>query len=128
VGEWLRTRYGVPPEESWQSGYRHLLLGDGKGSDEAGYDFQIVTGDRTFLFEVKSSIGDAREFTLAESEVRRAQDLAADEEYMILFVEHVLDRDLRRVIALPNPYAPRGLRHYALLGTAARLRFELAGS
>lgn len=126
VGQWLRQQFGVSPEESWQSGYRFEVLGDGIGSDGHGYDFQVVTGQRTMLFEVKSSTGGSCEFTLGESEVRRAQSLALDEEYIVLFVPHVLDSARRRVVRLPNPFAYGGLRRYRLAGSAMRLQFQLA--
>lgn len=126
VGEWLRQQFGVAPEDSWQSGYRYELLGDGIGSDGHGYDFRIVTGERTLLIEVKSSTGTAFEFTLTESEVRRAQSLASDEDYWVVFVPHVLDPARRRIIPLPNPFGHGGLRRYRLAGSAMRLQFELA--
>jgi hypothetical protein len=126
VGEWIRQTFGVPPEDSWQSGYRLELLGDGIGSDDLGYDFIVVTDERTLLFEVKASTGDAYEFTLGESEVRCAQSLEPDEEYAVLFVPHVFEPSLRRIVTLPNPFQHGGLRRYRLAGSAMRLQFQLA--
>jgi hypothetical protein len=82
------------------SGYRNLLLGDGQGDDSLGYDFRIVSSERTRLFEVKATVDDHTEFTLGETEVRRAQNLQPDEEYLIIFVAHVLDSTRRRIIPL----------------------------
>lgn len=125
VGEWLRSQFGVPPEDTWVSGYRAEVLADGKGNDTLGYDFRVVTADRTWLFEVKSTTGDKAEFAFGESEVSRAGELADDEVYVIVFVTHVLDPARRRLYPLPNPLAPGGLRHYGVPGRALRLKFNL---
>jgi len=124
AGEWLRQQYGIPPEESWVSGYRNDLLGDNRGDDSLGYDFKIVTSDRVRLLEVKATVGEHPEFTLGETEVRRAQNLAPDEEYIILFVTHVLDTNQRRITVLPNPLDHGGLNHYHVIGRAIRLQFN----
>ena len=123
AGEWLRHHFGVPPENSWVSGYRDLLLGDGQGDDSLGYDFRIITGERTRLFEVKATAGDNTEFTLGETEVRRAQDLQPEEEYLIIFITHVLDSQRRRITPLPNPFASGGLSRYRFAGHSIRLQF-----
>ncbi len=125
VGEWLRHHFGIPPEDSWVSGNRNLLLNDGKGDDSLGYDFRITRPDRTRLFEVKAATDDHTEFIVGETEVRRAQNLQPDEEYTIIFVTHVLDSTHRRIIPLPNPLAPGGLNHYQVAGRSIRLRFQL---
>jgi hypothetical protein len=126
VGEWLRHQFGVAPEESWVSGYRNLILGDGQGNDSLGYDFRIISDERTRLFEVKATVDDYPEFTLGETEVRRAQNLQPDENYMIIFVTHVLDSTRRGFTPLPNPLAPGGLRHYRVAGRSIRLQFDLS--
>jgi hypothetical protein len=125
AGEWLRHHFGVPPEDSWASGYRDLLIGDGRGDDRLGYDFRVITTERTRLFEVKATTTSITEFTLGETEVLRAQDLRPDEEYLILFITHVLDSQRRRIISLPNPFAPEGLGRYRFAGHSVRLQFEL---
>ncbi|MGN9805590.1 sacsin N-terminal ATP-binding-like domain-containing protein [Micromonospora sp. L32] len=124
AGEWLRHQFGIPPEDSWMSGYRNLLLGDGKGDDSLGYDFRIMTRERIRLFEVKATVNDHPEFTLGETEVCRAQNLGPDEEYLILFIVNVLESARRRIILLPNPLAPGGLRRYRVAGRSIRLQFD----
>ncbi|MET7397134.1 DUF3883 domain-containing protein [Dactylosporangium sp. NPDC005572] len=125
AGEWLRRQYGIAPEDSWVSSYRKDILGDSRGDDSLGYDFRIVTADRVRLFEVKTTTGEHLEFTLGETEVRRAQNLASEEEYAILFITHVLNAGQRRIILLPNPLGHGGLGHYRVVGRAIRLQFEL---
>lgn len=126
ASEWLRHHFGVPPEDSWVSGYRELLIGDGQGDDTLGYDFRVTTPERTRLVEVKATTTDINEFTLGETEVRRAQDLRPDEEYLILFITRVLDSQHRRIIPLPNPFAPGGLSRYHFAGHSVRLQFQLS--
>ena len=125
VGEWLRTQFGLPPEDTWVSGYRAEILADGKGSDSLGYDFIVKTHDRTWLFEVKATTEETPEFALGESEVRRARDVSSDEEYVIVFVTHVLSPEKRRIHPLPNPLGPGGLQYYRVAGRALRLQFDL---
>ncbi|WP_461036110.1 sacsin N-terminal ATP-binding-like domain-containing protein [Streptomyces mayteni] len=125
VAAWLERQYGVPREESWKSGLRQHVLADGTGDDSLGYDFLVHDGDRTFLYEVKASTKNRREFELGESEVERASHLRPDEIYTIVYVSHVLDRTHRRITPLPNPFSAPGLGGYRLVGTAMRLRFEL---
>jgi hypothetical protein len=67
VGEWIRHRFGVPPEDSWMSGYRLDQLADGIGSDGLGYDFRVLTDERTLLFESRRRAGK----TPSSSSVRR---------------------------------------------------------
>jgi hypothetical protein len=125
VGEWLRSQFGLPPEDTWVSGHRAEMLADGKGSDSLGCDFIVKTPDRTWLFEVKATTDETPEFALGESEVRRARDIGADEEYVIVFVTHVLSPEKRRIHPLPNPLGPGGLQYYRVAGRALRLQFEL---
>ena len=125
VGEWLRHQFGVSPEDTWVSGYRRDVLADGKGDDALGYDFKVVTPDRTWLFEVKATTDEEQQFAFSESEVQRAGDLAPNEEYIVVFVTNVLDPERRRVHPLPNPLGPGGLRYYRVVGRALRLLFDL---
>lgn len=125
VGRWIEHHFGQSMTETWQSSYRTLVLGDGKGSDSYGYDFRVVTPDKTLLIEVKASLSDDSQFQLGESEVRRAQDLQPGEEYRIVFVPFAGEPTLARLIPLPNPFAAGGLQRYRVLGRALRLRFAL---
>ncbi|MFD1145512.1 sacsin N-terminal ATP-binding-like domain-containing protein [Saccharothrix hoggarensis] len=123
VGEWLRRKYELPPEDTWCSGYRSDHLADGKGDDRLGYDFLVKTNDKTILYEVKSTVDDLPQFALGESEVRRANDLAENEEYRIVFVTHVLDQAKIRLRVLPNPFSPGGMATYHVVGRSFRLGF-----
>ncbi|MDI1463380.1 DUF3883 domain-containing protein [Catellatospora sp. KI3] len=125
AGQWLQHQFGVPPHDSWVSGNRNQVLGDGQGNDALGYDFHINASDRTLLFEVKATTGDQPQFVLGESEVRRAQNLAPGEEYVIVFISHVLDSGRRRIIPLPNPMGAGGLGYYRVVGSSLRLQFTL---
>ena len=113
------------PEDTWVSGYRTEIIGDGKGNDSLGYDFIIETSERTLLFEVKATTEGIPEFSLGESEVRRASDLGPGEEYVIVFVTHVLSPEKTRIYPLLNPLAPGGLKSYRVAGSSLRLRFVL---
>jgi uncharacterized protein DUF3883 len=123
VGEWLRATFNLPPEDTWCSGYRADHLADGKGDDARGYDFLVRTQDKTLLYEVKATVDDTPQFTLGESEVRRANDLADDEEYRIVFVTHVLNPAKVRLRVLLNPFAAGGLASYQVVGRSIHLRF-----
>ena len=125
VGEWLRARFDVAPEDCWVSGYRNKYLGDGKGDDGLGCDYRLVTEGKTLYIEVKATTGDDPQFQLEESEVRLAQSLELGEEFVVVFVTHVLDSSRRHFNPLPNPFAPGGLQHYRVAGKALRLRFKL---
>lgn len=124
VGAWLERETGLAPEVTWRSGYRNDVLADGLGDDSLGYDFLVERGTSVVLVEAKSTTGDALEFMLAESEVRRAQDLAPGEEYLIVLVTHVLDPALRDAVILPNPFGRGGLKQYRVAGRSMRLQFQ----
>lgn len=126
VGEWLRQTFGLPPEDTWVSGYRNEILGDGKGSDSFGYDFEAVTPTGTLLIEVKATTGPDAQFSLQESEVRRAQALEPDETYIVVMVNYALDPARRTATPLPNPLGRAGLTHFRVLGSALRLQFQRA--
>ncbi|KQY21207.1 hypothetical protein ASD16_17930 [Cellulomonas sp. Root485] len=127
VGEWIREQFSRPPEDTWVSGYRKTVFGDDNGDDSLGYDFRVKLPDGTLLFEVKSSVADDGVIHLAESEVRRAQDLLPGEEYSIIYVSHVTEPARMRIHRLPNPFSPGGLMRYRVVGEAVSLKFELAG-
>ncbi|MER7755237.1 DUF3883 domain-containing protein [Kitasatospora sp. NPDC097643] len=127
VGAWLERHFGVPPEESWKSEMRRHVLADGLGNDSLGYDFLIRDGERTLLFEVKSSTGADGDIHLGDTETRaaRASQLEPDVEYRIVYVSHVNDHERRRITPLPNPFSESGLTVYQIVSTAMRLRFVL---
>ncbi|OEJ58760.1 hypothetical protein BGM19_12905 [Streptomyces agglomeratus] len=125
VGAWLRERFGVPEETSWKSGLRSHVIAGGQGDDRLGYDFRIHDGERTYLYEVKASVGSSGEIILGDSEVERASHLGPDETYIIVYVSDVLDRTRRRITPLPNPFGAPGLAGYELVSTRMRLRFTL---
>ncbi|MGW3231475.1 sacsin N-terminal ATP-binding-like domain-containing protein [Kitasatospora sp. NPDC001095] len=127
VGAWLERHFGVPPEESWKSEMRRHVLADGLGDDGLGYDFLIRDGERTLLFEVKSSTGADGDIQLGDTETRaaRASQLEPDVEYRIVYVSHVNDHERRRITPLPNPFSESGLTGYRIVSTAMRLRFVL---
>ena len=124
MGGWLQRHTGLSPEVTWRSGYRNDVFADGRGDDGLGYDFLVEQGTSRLFVEAKSTTGDALEFTLAESEVRKAQDLAEGEEYIIVLVTRVLDPTSRDAVVLPNPFGPGGLKRYRVAGSAIRLKFE----
>ena len=124
VAEWVRRATGLSREQTWRSGYRSDVIGDGQGSDGYGYDFEVpLDNGRVLLLEVKSSTELCTEFQLTETEVRRAQALAAHEDYMIVAVSHVLEPTRCEITPLPNPFAPEGFSHYNVVGRALRLRW-----
>lgn len=128
VGRWIEQQFGLAPTDTWMSGYRQAMYMDDIGNDSLGYDYRVETPDRTLLLEVKASLGDDTLIQLGESEVRKAQDLTPDEEYMIVFVTNVDDSTQARIHPLPNPFAPGGLQRYRVVGQSMSLRFDLDGS
>jgi len=102
------------------------VLGGTEGDDTLGYDIVVDTDKNRLMFEVKATTGDLAEFVLTEVEIVRAQNLKRRERYHILFVSHVLERDLRRIQLLPNPLDPRYGRFYRTIGEGLRYRFNLA--
>ncbi|MEV7896655.1 ATP-binding protein [Streptomyces cyaneofuscatus] len=125
VGAWLRQQFGVPEESSWKSSLRSHVIAGGPGDDRLGYDFRVHDGDRTYLYEVKASIGSSCEIILGDSETRCASHLGPNETYVIVYVSDVLDRARRRITPLPNPFGAPGLAGYELVSTRMRLRFTL---
>jgi hypothetical protein len=124
--EWLKVQYESASEDSWRSGYRNQVIGDGLGDDSLGYDFEILTAKQRLLFEVKAAIGDGTEFDLTGAEILAAQSVRRNERFYILFVQHVLDADERRALMLPNPFSPEGSDYFGTVGAGLRLRFSLA--
>ncbi len=76
MAEWVRRATGLSGAQTWRSGYRSDVIGDGQGSDGYGYgyDFEVpLDNGRVLLLEVKSSTELCTEFQLTETEVRRAR-------------------------------------------------------
>ncbi|WP_252976038.1 sacsin N-terminal ATP-binding-like domain-containing protein [Janibacter melonis] len=125
AGHWIASNFGLPREQTWRSGARNDIIGDGLGDDSLGYDFEVLAGDLTYLIEVKATTGSDTSFQLPESEIRRALSLAPHERYTILFVGNVLDSQLRRFHWLPNPLGPAA-RLFRVDGREMKFRFEVA--
>lgn len=123
--EWLKVQYESASEDSWRSGYRNQVIGDGLGDDSLGYDFEVITAKQRLLFEVKAAIGDGTEFDLTGAEIQAAQSVRRSERFYILFIQHVLDADERRALMLPNPFSPEGSDYFGTVGAGLRLRFSL---
>lgn len=106
ASRWIESKFGLAREETWRSGFRNDIIGDGKGDDTLGYDFEVVHDDITYLIEVKATTGNDTSFELPQSEIRRALNLAPHERYTILFISNVLDSHLHQFHWLPNPFGP----------------------
>ncbi|GIF23408.1 hypothetical protein BJ973_000234 [Actinoplanes tereljensis] len=127
VGEWIEHQFGYPPETTWKSGYRRTQFPE-NGDDRLGYDFEVNLPEKRILIEVKATSDAIPQIALGESEVRRAQALAADEEYLIAFVTNALDPARRRLYILQNPLAAGGFEFYRVAGRSMRLQFRLPAS
>lgn len=125
--EWLKTKYEGVTDDAWRSGFRNDVLGDGRGDDSLGYDFEVFTGRRRLLFEVKAMLRDAPEFDLTDGEIRAAQNVRRGEQFWILVIQWVLDSARRMPpIMLPNPFAVESADYYVTIGRGLTLRFALA--
>ncbi|WP_344648734.1 sacsin N-terminal ATP-binding-like domain-containing protein [Cryptosporangium japonicum] len=122
VGEWIQHQFGYPPETTWKSSNRRTKFAD-DGDDSLGYDFLVNISNKRILIEVKATTDTTPQFSLGESEVRRAQALADDEEYFIAFVTNALDPARRRLHILTNPLAAGGFEFYRVAGRSLRLQF-----
>ncbi|MEU4082187.1 hypothetical protein DEJ45_35090 [Streptomyces venezuelae] len=60
------------------------MIAGGPGDDRLGCDFRVDDGERTYLFEVKASVGSSGEIILGDSEVARASHLSPEEAYIIV--------------------------------------------
>lgn len=122
--DWLTEQYrgGVV---TWRSGYRDKVLGGAIGDDTLGYDIEAVTPASTFLFEVKSSIDEGREFELTEAEVNAARRHAGRGAYRIVYVRHVLDPERTSILLLPNPFTRLGQQYYRIVGGGLHYRFSI---
>ena len=71
--QFLRRRHGEAADETcWVSRNRARFYGGDEGDDAAGYDFCVKTPRAEWLYEVKSSLEDTREFELTPNEMRVA--------------------------------------------------------
>jgi hypothetical protein len=126
VYHWLRRQLNNSDiDESWKSEMRSRIL-PGLGNDGLGYDFSIRFRRKTWLLEVKSSIGDPMEFEMGESEVRAAMASASskDTEYRIVYVSGVLDPSVLRIDVLPNPWSAEGRPVFQTFGQGWRYGFR----
>jgi hypothetical protein len=111
----------------WVSELRRSLFPE-DGDHTLGYDFQLLTQETEWLYEVKATPGDACEFELTDNEYRTAASVSADKgrRYRILFVQHVFDLDRCRILELPNPAAESARRQFRVIGrSSVRMGFEI---
>jgi hypothetical protein len=121
--QWLIKAYSETTSDSWKSGNRGLGIGGHEGDDSLGYDFEIVQRSQTIHFEVKATAGEECEFEMGVSELRAARS-ARRNTYRILFIRHVLDRDRRELMVLPNPLEPEYAKHFGQLNEGVKFRFD----
>ena len=108
---------------TWHSGYRDKVEGGAQGDDTLGYDIDVVTKSRRFMFEVKGTAEDGTEFELTESEISAARRNTSRDAYRIIYVQHVLDPMQTSILLLPNPFSQRGAETYRVVGSGMHYRF-----
>ncbi len=120
--QYLQARYGtsVVMRESWVSGNSHLAspLVPGQPndvSDDHGFDFRFLSGEKTLHVEVKSSQGDQDQFQLGSSEYRKANQFAHDPKnrWLILMVKNAL-AERPDFEWLPNPFEEKYKKLYRI--------------
>ena len=125
---YLRRRHGDAVDETcWVSTNRVRFFGGDEGDDAAGYDFCVSMPRREWLYEVKSSLEDTREFELTANEMRVAASASKDgrRRYRILYVPFVFSPDRWFVLELPNPMGDGTRNHFRQVGRGSvRFRFE----
>jgi hypothetical protein len=121
--EWLLKAYAETTSDSWKSGNRSLGIGGHEGDDFLGYDFEVVQRSQTLRFEAKATPGEEYEFEMGVSELRAARS-ARKGTYRIVFIRHVLDRDRRELIVLPNPLEPEHVTHFSQINEGVKFRFD----
>ena len=128
VYQYLRRRYGETVDETcWVSRNRARFFGGDEGDDSAGYDFCVKTPQAEWLYEVKSSLADAREFELTPNEMRVAASVPARgrRRYRILYVPFVFSPDRWMVLELPNPMGAGSRNRFKQVGRGSvRFQFE----
>ena len=125
ASEWLAFKFlsrrhsKFVNENSWVSANRFHFFGGSAGNDAAGYDFCVKTPKIYYMYEVKSSLEDSREFELTANELRVAGAASKDgrRRYRILYVPYVFSPDRWRVLELSNP-----------MGEGTRDMFKIVGS
>ena len=125
---YLRRRHSEAVDETcWVSTNRVRFFGGDEGDDAAGYDFCVRMPRREWLYEVKSSLEDTREFELTANEMRVAASASKDgrRRYRILYVPFVFSPDRWFVLELPNPMGDGTRNRFKQVGRGSvRFRFE----
>ncbi|MGP8106295.1 MAG: sacsin N-terminal ATP-binding-like domain-containing protein [Desulfobaccales bacterium] len=124
VYHWLKKQFPQQDiDAAWVSTYKSRILPEA-GNDSLGYDFKIRYRNQQWYLEVKSRIGDPREFELGETEVSFASNCVRKkgEEYRIIYLSNIQDTSAMRLEVLPNPFSDegKGLRR---VGQGLRYRF-----
>ncbi len=131
---WLQLRYGsdlITPS-NWVSAYSaHAFPDNAMNVDDGrGCDLVFTVDGSTYEIEIKSSEGEASNFILGTSEIRRARDLATKSrrrprtEYLILKVDRALSTEPVFTL-LPNPYDPRYKDRFDIVDDGARVTYRL---
>ncbi|MCW5253447.1 sacsin N-terminal ATP-binding-like domain-containing protein [Streptomyces sp. SHP 1-2] len=124
--QWLCVRYPDSMDETcWVSGNRRKAFPGPSGDDGLGFDFQVGSGSRPYLYEVKATGGEGGRFELGESEVRAARQHAGNDRWRLLVVTHALTPHKMAIQMLPNPYGKRGRGRYREEGGALRFSYLL---
>jgi len=130
---WLQRRYGadsVSPS-NWVSAYSAKAYPDNaaKVDEGRGCDIWFTQDGCTYFIEIKSSDGEATNFTLGSSEIRLAREVArtkkkrASEVFLILRVSNALSKSPSFTL-LPNPYDPRYQEHFLIADEGARVSYR----
>jgi len=114
-------------ESCWISTNRANFFGGDEGDDSAGFDFRVQTQKVDWLYEVKSSLEDNREFELTANELQVAGSASKEgrRRYRVLYVSHVFTPEKWYVLELPNPMGEVTRNRFITVGRGSvRLRFE----
>ncbi|WP_106399955.1 sacsin N-terminal ATP-binding-like domain-containing protein [Actinocorallia populi] len=123
--QWLQRHYKGVDESCWVSVNRRKVFPGMPGDDSLGYDFEVIGGARSIMFEVKATQGSGGRFELGESEVRAAQRSAGSDRWRLLVVTDVLDPEQLKVLMLPNPFSKEGRDSYLNVGGTLRFSYTL---
>jgi len=90
-----------------------------------GYDLEIYLNKKTYLIEVKSTIGGNNQFEMGSTETDKARKLSKNNktEYLIAFVTDTLDNP--KIHWLPNPFSSKGNKLFTIKEVGARISFKL---
>ena len=133
ASEWLayqflcRRHKNFADETCWISENRTYFFGGDAGDDSAGFDFRIKTPNTEWLYEVKSSQEDSREFELTANQIRVASETSKDgrRRFRILYVPYVFTPERWCVFELPNPMKEDKRNLFKVVGKGSvRLQFE----